>query len=286
MEPLKPQRIFKYAHDYPEIEGDTAAGLPISKKPCHKISTYEELLEKVSSLNFYNPSLQIVFRGQNRDYYSKNDDGKPVRSNLYPSLLRSLPIAILKRQEQIRKRVDVLEKAESLLKERLKVGYIHKHRLVRWAILQHYEICQTPLLDVTNSLQTALSFALNNNRNEGYLYVLGLPYSTGPITVSVESMTQIVDLSKLCPPEAARPHFQHGLLIGDYPIGLDSEELVKHSPRVSANFSCRLLTKFHLSNTRSWVGKLFTPIPQEVLFPNSRDKWYPILHGIKNEIST
>ena len=284
MEPLKTKNIFRYTHKSSDIEGADVAGLPISTKPCHKIHSYEDLLEKISALNFFNSSLQIVFRGQDKDYYSKGNKGKSVRSNLYPSLLRRLPMESAKRKQRIKERVNTLEKAEKLLKKRIKIGYIHRHRLVRWAILQHYEVCATPLLDVTNSLQTAISFALKNKTGEGFLYSIALPHQTGPLSISIESMTQLVDLSKLCPPEAARPHFQHGLLVGDYPTGLDTSDLVTRAPKVSANFSCRLLTKFHLTNTNDWVGKQFFPTPSSILFPNDRDTWYPILNDIKHDI--
>jgi hypothetical protein len=191
-----------------------------------------------------------------------------------------------KRQLRIKERIDILEKAEKLLKEKLIVGYIHRHRLVRWALLQHYEVCATPLLDVTNSLQTAVSFALNNTSREGFLYAFALPHQTGPLSISIESMTQLVDLSKLCPPEAARPHFQQALLVGDYPTGLDTSDLVTLAPKVSANFSCRLLTKFHLTNANNWIGKQFFPTPRSILFPNTHDTFYPILNKIKHEIRT
>src|SRR5437667_8777920 len=86
------------------------------------------------------------------------------------------------------------------------------------ALLQHYQVVATPLLDVTHSLQTALSFALADNRDEVYLFALAVPQLTGPISVSIESMTQVVDLTQVCPPAALRPHFQSGLLISDYPV--------------------------------------------------------------------
>jgi len=87
-------------------------------------------------------------------------------------------------------------------------------------------------------------------------------------------MTQMVDLSKLCPPEALRPHFQNGLLVADYPSSIDTNELIRLVPKVAGNFSCRLLTKFHLKGVKNWIGNMFNPIPIEILFPNKIDKWY------------
>lgn len=285
MNTLQTKSIFSFRHNESDVVADNTAGLPISCSPCHVVNTYEDLLYKISSLNFYNSSMMTVFRGQSKDYYSNGDNGKPLRSNLYPSLMRSLPVDKNKRREKIRDRVKILNKADELLKKAISTGYINKHQLVRWAILQHYEICPTPLLDVTESLQTALSFALNSNTNEGFLYVLGLPHATGPITVSIESMTQLVDLSKLCPPEVARPHFQNGLLIADYPTALNTEELITHAPKVSSNFSCRLLAKFHLKNTQDWFRNGFKTTPDHILYPNKIDIWYKKLEDIKTKIS-
>jgi len=171
MEALITKKIFHYTNNEKGIVGKTAAGLPLSMQKGHEIFTYEELLGKVSALNFYNPSLQIFFRGQKQDYYNTNRNGSKVRSNLYPSLLRSLPLNRVKRKSAVVQRLHILEKAEKLLKEKLSIGYIHKHRFVRWAILQHYEVCQTPLLDISSSLQCALSFAISEGADEGFFYL-------------------------------------------------------------------------------------------------------------------
>lgn len=284
MQTLKSQRIVHFDHKEKRIISNKPAGLPLSVKPGHKVNSYEELLEKVAQLNFYNPGLQLYFRGQKKDYFNYNKDGKPIRSNLYPSLLRGLPIEKSKRRALVEKRVEKLNKADKLLLQYFDNGYLHRHQLVRWAILQHYEICYTPFLDITPSLQSALSFAITKTNNEGYIYVLGLPQQNGAITVSIESMTQLIDLSKLCPPEASRPHFQSGYLVADYPTAIYKEELVQKVPRVSGNFACRLVTKFHLVNTKQWIKGHFNPTPSNIIYPNNRDKWFPILDKIKKSL--
>lgn len=285
METLRERRIFCFLHNAKEIVGQSSAGLPISTKPGHVITSYEELLEKVSALNFYNPSLQFFFRGQAKDHFNNTQDGKAVRSSLYPSILRALPTNKTQRTQAIKNRVEILKRADALLIDKISNGYIHRHLLVRWAILQHYEVCATPLLDLTGSLQSALTFAISKASNEAFLYVFGLPHQTGAISVSLESMTQVVDLSKICPPEVARPHFQSAFLAADYPTAIYPDDLVKRAPRVEANFACRLLTKFHLKELNKWVGKNFHPISQEILFPNKKDQWYPILADIKSRIA-
>jgi hypothetical protein len=285
METLRERPIFCFTYNEEEIVRQHSAGLPLSAKPGHGISTYEELLEKVSALNFYNPALKLLFRGQKIDYFNYRPDKSPVRSNLYPSIMRALPVNKTQRTQEIGKRVNVLKHADALLKENISIGYIHRHMLVRWAILQHYEVCNTPLLDLTDSLQVALTFALGDTANEGFLYVFGLHHQAGPISVSLESMTQVVDLAKICPPEVSRPHFQSAFLAADYPTAIYTDDLINRAPRVEANFACRLLTKFHLKEVNSWIGRKFSPIHRDILFPNNRDRWYAILADIKKTIA-
>ncbi len=133
METLKKNRIFIFPHNETKIVGTDSAGLSISEKSGHQVSSYEELVEKLSALNFYNPSLQIYFRGQTKDYSNFDKNGKRVRSNLYPSLLRGLPIKKASRKDVVKERIKILKLAEELLKTKLKIGYLHKHQLVRWA---------------------------------------------------------------------------------------------------------------------------------------------------------
>jgi hypothetical protein len=285
METLKANQICSFLHDSKDMACVKSAGLPVSSKPGHEVTSYEELLEKVASLNYYNPSLKLFFRGQRKDYFNYTSDGRPVRSSLYPSILRRLPANKNKRSKVIRERLSLLRQADSAFQEEIRVGYIHRHMLVRWAILQHYEVCLTPLLDLTDSLQVALSFAASAESQNGYLYVFGLPYQTSPISVSVESMTQVVDLSKLCPPEVSRPHFQSAYLAADYPTAVYPEDLIQRAPRVEANFACRLLTKFQLNGLQSWSKTQFNPVSQDILFPNQRDQWYTILADIKTKIT-
>ena len=45
------------------------------------------------------------------------------------------------------------------LNDRVENDRLRRQRILRWSILQHYEICDTPLLDVTQSIRIAASFA-------------------------------------------------------------------------------------------------------------------------------
>ena len=88
-----------------------------------------------------------------------------------------------------------------------------------WAILQHYDLWPTPLVDITSSLHLAVCFALDfGRRNEGYVYVVGLPELHGSVTHHMDQQLVVADLRRICPPSAKRPHRQDGLLVGRHPF--------------------------------------------------------------------
>ncbi|WP_202898969.1 hypothetical protein [Peptoniphilus senegalensis] len=80
--------------------------------------------------------------------------------------------------------------------------------------MQHYEVCKTPLLDLTQSLKVACSFAvLNNEEKIGYIYVLALPYIKGRISVDSEDYITNVRLLSISCSASKRPFFQEGYLV-------------------------------------------------------------------------
>ena len=171
------------------------------------VSDFRRLVRVVAELGYYNYSFNLLFRGQGNDYPDQNG-----RTKLYPSIFRpnvgksSLPKPVRER------RYRVLLQASDLLKARYDSGSdLVRHPAFAWALLQHYEICPTPLLDLTQSLRVAASFALCD-RTSGYLYVLAVPQLHGTITYSVNDSLQLVKLSNVCPPLALRPHFQERYL--------------------------------------------------------------------------
>ena len=94
----------------------------------------------------------------------------------------------------------------------LGVDRMKRQQILRWAILQHYEVCPTPLLDVTHSLRIAASFASAHADNSAYIFVVGVPNLSGAVTASAEASIQTIRLSSVCPPTAVRAHIQEGYL--------------------------------------------------------------------------
>lgn len=285
MEIITKNTIMVFDAEHDEIvnsasESVSTPGFVLSNRDGHAVSSYVELLAKVASLSYHNPRFQLLFRGQTADYKTGRS---AVTSDLYPSILRQFVSKKNERRDAIDSEFELLATAEQLLIERIQRPDLIENQIVRWAILQHYEVCQTPLLDVTASLQSALTFAIGD-RNEGWLYVLAFPQLTGGVSVSIESKTQVINLSQICPPEALRPHFQQGFLASDYPEIRSREQSHGQRGMRGNNFSARLLTKFKLQNCHAWSLEGFTPTPDELLFPNAIDSWYQLIQNVRETL--
>jgi hypothetical protein len=143
-------------------------------------------------------------------------------------------------------------------------------RILRWSILQHYEICATPLLDVTQSLRVAASFASERTTAEAFIFVLGVPNLSGAVTANAETGIQIVRLTSVCPPNAKRPHVQEGYLLGEYPELSDysQKRLYAHH---EVDFGKRLVAKFRFDPKSFWKERGLAPVESFAMAaPNGR----------------
>ena len=262
----------------------------------HLVSDYVELAAKIAELQFRNRDFVLLFRGQSQDY---KDDKR--RSTLQPSLFRLATRRFdANRREYdpfaIPIRFEKLEKFESALIEEFAVSdflgsdEISRYKILRWSLLQHYEVCETPLLDVTHSLRIAASFAsLDNESDEAFLYVLGVPNISGAISASAEAGLQVVRLSSVCPPAAMRPHLQEGYLLGIYPE-IDSQKQKQNYGLPEIDFGKRLIAKFRFKPTAFWTKSgQFQMIGRQALYPSAnRDPLYALAKKVerlaKNEL--
>jgi hypothetical protein len=201
----------------------------------------------------------LFFRGQSKDYRHKAG-----ASTFYPTIYRGDYL----RQEEIHYRFEILNQATRHLTDLLSAEAVEGHREVRrkkyiqWSILQHYGVCDTPLLDFTHSLRVACSFAqLYHANTEGYLFVFGLPYVTNRISVHSEHDIVNVRLLSICPPDALRPYFQEGYLAGTEDITTEYES------KTELDFKNRLIAKFRIPQGKQFWGEGFSSIPHSVLFP-------------------
>lgn len=254
----------------------------IRKKAAHPVRSYMDLATKVAELQFRNRDFVLMFRGQSKDY--RNRSGY---TSLRPTLLRPLSSNGTLREGLVKRRFERLRKAETALlteyKARKLLGKerLARQRILRWAILQHYEICKTPLLDVTQSLRIAASFASLDEEKEAYVFVLGIPNISGAITASAEAGLQAVRLASVCPPAAVRPHIQEGYLIGEYPDFASVEQKTSYS-LAEMDFGRRLIAKFSFNPASFWRSDRFPQIVRSALYPpNSHDPMCSLVDAVE-----
>lgn len=258
----------------------------VRKAEGHRVTSYLELATKIAELQFRNREHVLLYRGQNCDYRNRNHN-----TTLKPRLFRPEPVGYpLPNSDILTARFETLRWAERQLVESyeragmLDVDRLKRHRILRWAILQHYEVCQTPLLDVTHSLRIAASFASLDARGDVYVFVLAVPNLSGAVTASAETGLQIVRLSSVCPPAAVRPHIQEGYLLGEYPEMTDygQKELYGH---YEIDFGRRLLAKFRFDPRTFWKSDAFPQVAKNALYPaRTRDPLLNLAEEIKAAI--
>ncbi len=248
----------------------------ISSEPM-TVQTYDELVGYVARILHYNRQFLIFYRGQGREY--KNNEG---HTTILPSIFRENKD---KKPRQLKGRFDILkQKSEELIKvfRSAKIPFagtrmVNSYPEITWALLQHYEKCDTPLADLTHSLHVACSFAFDRNTGRtGIVYVLGMPWQTDAI--GYNSYEELVNLRLLnvCPPSAMRPFFQEGYLAGPFPnYKLDDP---KRSNQF--DFNRRLLGKFEIPITEDFWGEGFGRIRREKLY-QGEDKILMLLEPIE-----
>lgn len=259
-----------------ELE-DHRAGVPIWKAPAYEIGRFRGLVEHVARLAYANPDELLFFRGQDKDFQSKAGG-----TTLYPSIYRGDSLA----SRELRHRFDLLDQAARLLVEKFRTAAIDGHselrkkRYIQWSILQHYEVVPTPLLDLTQSLRVACSFAqLRSTDPICYVYVLGLPYMTNRISINSEHDIVNIRLLSICPPAALRPYFQEGYLAGTPDVTTEFDS------KTELDFRNRLIAKFAIPRAKGFWGSGFDQIPESALYPKG-DSMLEMCASLKTELST
>lgn len=249
----------------------------IAKSEAFSVSSFQILMEHVARLAYLNKDYLLFYRGQDRDYRNKAG-----ASTFYPSIYRGDRVS----KTEIELRFDILSSAARRLCDSLQgaglEGYqdVKRRRYIQWSILQHYEVCPTPLLDLTHSLRVACSFAfLSSEKGDPYVSVFGLPYITNRISVNSEHDIVNIRLLSICPPDALRPYYQEGYLAG-------TDEITnEYDSKDELDFNNRLIAKFRLKRNGNFWGKSFGVIPKSALYPLG-DRVQKICENIKKEIGT
>lgn len=233
----------------------------IAKSTPIKINTFRDLVEATAAFAFYNKDFMLFYRGQGADYKNKGDS-----STFYPTIYRGdyLP------HRELRHKFDILEGASKaivdLFEDRKIDGFkdIKRRKLIQWSVLQHYEVCDTPLLDFTHSLRVACSFAhLKNDTKRAYIFMFGFPYLTNRISLNSEHDLVNIRLLSICPPSALRPQFQEGYLAGT------DEVTDTYDNKSDLDFNNRLIVKFEIPTGKQFWGRNFHQIPEGSLYPKN-----------------
>lgn len=240
----------------------------------HKVSDFFELAAKIAELQFRNRSQVLFFRGQQCDWIAENQPH--IGSTLRPKIFRRPTHP--QNSNWLSPRFERLQEIEPQLVQTFRdndflgADEIAKYRILRWAILQHYEICATPLLDVTQSQRIGASFAsVGNKTKSAFLFVLGVPNVSGAITASAEAGLQTIRLSSVCPPTAMRPHIQEGFLLGEYPEIGDIDQKHNYSLH-EVDFGKRLVAKFRFDPTQFWTNRgQFQEVGPRALYPTEKE---------------
>lgn len=240
------------------------------------IPNFRELVKAIARIANHNPDYSLFFRGQARDF--KLNSGA---SSFYPTILRAPGSSLT--SKVLEERYKTLDACTSQLLTKLgdldidNINKLKKFPELAWSILQHYEVCRTPLLDFTHSLRVAASFALNNVADSAYVFVFAFPYPNGTISYSTEEELLNVRLLSACPAEALRPHFQEGYLLGSFPSRINRKQPF-------LDFGRRLIAKFEMPKKSFW-GSDFPAIPETALYPDN-DEIEAICKEIKSKLGT
>ena len=247
----------------------------VGKSDGYEVTTFRRLVEIVAETAYLNKDYLLFFRGQNHDH--KNKAGN---STFYPTIYRGDYL----QQREVNYRFEILAGVSRMLVERFSEEKItgkdelRRKKLIQWSILQHYEVCATPLLDFTHSLRVAASFAqLGSKEKYAYVYAFGLPYLTNRISYNSEHDLVNVRLLSICPPEALRPYFQEGYLAGTE----DIENV--YDSKTELDFNNRLIVKFRIPATKKFWGSNFDPTPRTALYPKG-DRIQAICSEIGEEV--
>lgn len=247
----------------------------IKSFPLH-VETYDDLVIYVARIMHYNRGRLIFFRGQSKDHLIKG------QSSVLPTIYRQKS-GEKKRNLQLRFEL-LKQKSDELIKilnsEKVRFAgtrLVERYPEISWALLQHYEICDTPLLDITQSLHVACSFAFDKNHGDkGIIYMLGMPWQTDPIGYNSNEELLNLRLLSACPPSALRPFFQEGYLAGPFPnFRLNSPKRI-----TQFDFNRRLIAKFEIPISEDFWGSGFNRIPESKLYQKS-DKILRLLERLK-----
>lgn len=259
-----------------------------------KVSSYRDLLQKVGELKFRNKRLNIAFRGQSDDFGSRGIRAGLNASSLYPTIFRN-PSSDAKLQgpKLVDAKYRLLDAASAALKVLAsemggKFAYeLINYEPLRLALIQHYEVVDTPYLDLSPNIATAISFGMLGDTEQVYIYAVGLPNQTDVYSGSITERIESIYLPRYCPSSFLRPHLQDGMIVGEFPRVTSYRDRLSipgvWETRSNYDFRRRLIGKYRISkNDFNQAG--FQPIPENFLYPED-DSFLPMVDELNSQIS-
>jgi len=250
----------------------------VPRNEAFPVANYNELVKIIAELSYLNRDNLLFFRGQAKDHRNKAG-----ATTLYPSLYRKNVItkARLEYDFSMLKEISAILVEETKKYDRKAADEIRRKQYIQWSLIQHYEVHETPLLDITQSLRVACSFAQAGAEEsaEAFVYVLGLPYM--PNGISINSELEIVNIRLLsaCPALALRPYFQEGFLVGTTDITDNYDD------KNELDFNRRLIAKFAIPNNDSfWSGSLNRMAKDLLFLDEEHDAMYRICSSIHGAV--
>jgi hypothetical protein len=161
-------------------------GKPLAR---YDIRRYSDLVDAVSFLTVMNKRLTLLFRGQTSDLEPVPRLFRPVwhftdkHKNKH-----KFDIPASARGSYWKALADISRKAISICEEFGLPRYrdLSVIRELPWAVIQHYGLWPTPLIDLTSSLRIAATFALPppaKSHRTGFLFVAGFPAPSGSVLI-------------------------------------------------------------------------------------------------------
>lgn len=231
-----------------------------------KVKNYGELVDMVAKLAYFNRRYVLFFRGQPQEYRLGN-----VFPTIYPTYFRKI-IQKTSDMDRLKATLEIEQEILKIKNHNRKPRFhgaasIFESLHMRWALLQHYGICDTPLIDITQSLHIAASFALLKNRNEGdtktgVIYVLALPWPSINYHNNKEEELYMVRLAGITPPQAKRPYRQEAYAVmSQYVDSKQADDLKRY------DLAQRIVCKFEINNSPEFWDDAITPFPESFLAP-------------------
>lgn len=254
-----------YSHNSPKNRKrqnarEISQSVPLAAK------SYGELIETIAEIAYHNQDCLPLYRGQKEDYQTGKGKSQSALFGILNRLEGSSHAIGTQKAEQ-KKVLDAATKTfvpfikkSRYKKDIIQTNFTYTDELV-WAVFQHYGFLPTPLLDLTQSIHVAASFAaLNNQTNKAYVYMLGFDSINANISYSWHERYQLIRLSSIMPKIARRPLYQEGYLLGDFPS--------KRSFQGNrTNFAVRLMAKFVFNPRQKDFFKPLKPLSKEFLLP-------------------